>query len=202
MWTSWFSEGATEYSLANHTGPPVLWSRIRLAYRPNYSQSKPIKSNYNQLWIIRMPQRLIVQQDGAAACHFQKTVTLIFFFFGLPLHLCPKHSAGFFFFFSKNADRLQKHFTITRGVLKYKVHGTTFLICLLAHLHSLPSLLLNYWGSHWKLKHWNEWPHVLCAVTSASLRWFSLLLFEDIWPLWLSAICRKTIFSFGSWVFW
>lgn len=83
MCTSWVSRGSREYSLWNHTGLPALWSSIRLALRPNYSQSQPIKSNYGQLWIIRMPQRLIARWDGAVGCHFQKTVT------GLSLHLCP-----------------------------------------------------------------------------------------------------------------
>lgn len=97
MCTSWVNTGAREYSLTNHTGPPVLWSQIRLARRPNYSQSKPIKYNYEQLWIIRMPRRLIAQRDGAAGCHFQETVTLIASSFLLrSLHLCPRQSAGSF----------------------------------------------------------------------------------------------------------
>lgn len=81
MCTSWVSGGAREYSLTNHTGPLVLSSPIRLARRPNYSQSKPIKSNYDQLWVIRMPRRLIAHRDGAAGCHFHETVTAIVFLY-------------------------------------------------------------------------------------------------------------------------
>lgn len=63
--------------------PPVLWSPIRLGHWPNYSQSQAIKSNYNQLWVIWMPRRLIAPRDVAVSCHFQETGTLIRAFFCL-----------------------------------------------------------------------------------------------------------------------
>ena len=73
------STGGRWNALSNtpHQGPQVLWSQIRLAPWPNYSQSEPIKANYCQLWPIKMPRRLIAGRDGAAVCHIEETVTLI-----------------------------------------------------------------------------------------------------------------------------
>lgn len=146
MCTSWVREGAREYSLSNHTGPPVLWSRIRLAHWPNYSQSKPIKSNYDQLWIIRMPRRLIARQDGAVGCHFQKTVTLIFFSLW---SFTPSLSKSQCWIFQRNAFWLQKDVTISRESKNTNNAG----LGLSAACPSPPSALLNYGGSHRKVKH-------------------------------------------------
>lgn len=101
MCTYWVSEGAREYSLWNHTGPPALWSLIRLVHWPNYSQSQPIKANYGQLCIIRMPWRLIAQRDGAWGCHFWKNCHWPF---------TPSQSKSLCWVISEEACRLKKDF--------------------------------------------------------------------------------------------
>lgn len=171
MCTSRVSRGAREYSLTNHTGPPALWSHIRLAHRLNYSQSEPIKSNYDQLWIIRMPRRLIAQRDGAASCHFQETVILIVFF---PLWSLTSSLSK-----SQDACWLQKDSAITRQ--RKNINNTaTSLFCSLAHLCSL----LHYFQMmEIPTENWNagalKWmtTSLQCAVTAASSWWFSSLLF-------------------------
>lgn len=177
MCASWVSGGAREYSLTNHTGPPVLWSRIRLAHRPNYSQSKPIKSNYDQSWIIRMPRRLIAQRDGAAGCHFQETVTLIVFFFFSLRSLTPSLSKTQCCIFSKDACWLQKDCTITGQSKNTNNTGLHLpFACLpICVLSSIASKLWRFPLKSGTLK-WMT-TSLQSAVTTASSRWFPLLLF-------------------------
>lgn len=166
MCTSWVKGATREYSLTNHTGPPVLWSPIRLAHCLNYSQSKTIKSNYDQLWIIRMPGRLIAQRDGAASCHFQEAVTLI-----VPpqsLYLCPSMNAGWFQRMPvASTDFDDKDVSEWKKKKKKKDERSNFISLLLACPSAFsPPSLSNYGGSHWKVRTLglsNEWPP-LCSV--------------------------------------
>lgn len=199
MCTSWVKGATREYSLTNHTGPPVLWSPIRLAHCLNYSQSKTIKSNYDQLWTIRMPRRLIAQRDGAASCHFQEAVTLI-----VPpqsLDLCPSMNAGWFQrmpvastdFGDKRVNGEKK---------KKKINAETaspfcLLVRSLLHHFQITEVPTGKW------KHWgSQMNDRLSAVCSCCCQLKTFFL--AAWPVWLSAIYHKTICSWqlGILVMW
>lgn len=164
MCTSWVKGVAREYSLTNHTGPPVLWSPIRLAHCLNYSQSKTIKSNYDQLWIIRMPRRLIAQRDGAVSCHFQETVTPIVFFFS-PL-VTPSLSKKECWIFSKDACGFNWLWWQQSNLKIWATQNCISLLLACPSAFSPPSLPY-YGGSHWKPKHWgsemNDHRSVVCC---------------------------------------